>query len=121
MTRLSAVIDKNVTKYAGALEALAKGDGMRNAFVPNELWDERMRLMSAQPIEAIDAWTTAAKRVIELESQLASRDALIERLVKAGNDVSEIASIDTQGDDELYSGWHKLVAEYRASKKESVE
>ena len=41
-------------------------------FVPDELLEERMHLMSAMPIEVIDAWTKAAKRVIELEAENAA-------------------------------------------------
>lgn len=34
-------------------------------FVPDELWDERVRLMSAMPMEAIDAWTKVAKQLLD--------------------------------------------------------
>ena len=81
MTPLPDIIDKNINKYARAMKALAKGEEME-PFVPDELWEKRMHLMSAMPIEAIDEWTKAAKQVASLTAKLAERDALIERLVE---------------------------------------
>lgn len=122
MTNIDDIVNSKINKYARAMEALAKGDEMKS-FVPDELWDERMRLMSAQPIEAIDAWTKAAKMVSELKVQLASRDALIERLVEAGEWVAknyDMLSWATTGTDYeklvTVTKWQAIVAEYRASK-----
>jgi len=91
-------------------------------FVPDELWDERMRMMSAMPIEAVDAWTKAAKQVIELKVQLAARDALIARLVEAGEMLSEMVGEGDAGvrlvseyEDALFA-WNKVSNEYQAMK-----
>ena len=65
----------------------------------------------------IDAWNT---RPIEdkLLSQLAERDALIERLVEA-EEVLDVMHDDSQFVDDVAKSrelWRKLVAEYRAMK-----
>ena len=72
-----ADVPLGVTNFRGGVQMIDKRKGAEmKPFVPDELWNERMRLMSAQPIEAIDAWTKAAKRVIELEGDLANERAL---------------------------------------------
>ena len=58
------------------------------------------------------------ERAEKAESQLASRDALIERLVEAGDYLAQYGSV---GKWESRNKWNALIAEYRASKKDSVE
>ena len=53
-----------------------------------------------------------------LEARLAGRNAMIERLVEAGNGIFEddISQMDYEF---FFEGWLALVAEYQASKKET--
>lgn len=110
MTHPPDIINQNINKYASAMDALAKGEEMES-FVPDELWEKRMHLMSAMPIEAIDEWTKAAKQVIELKIQLAERDALIERLVDEGEVLMYRLEMRGASESEL-DDWDIVIDEY---------
>lgn len=73
----------------------------------------------SEPREALD-------EIERLQSQLASRDALIERLVEAGDVVKSYADTSTFSERYIATkvakyNWDALVAEYRASKDGGVE
>ena len=112
MTPINDISNQNINN-AGAELA---GGGEVKPFVPDELWDERMRMMSAMPIEAVDAWTKAAKQVIELKVQLAARDALIERLAEAGKRLGKLALIlDSLPANRYVDNFDAIVAEWQAN------
>lgn len=50
------------------------------------------------------------------KQELARRDALIERLVEAGNDIVEEAQVQEPDVQELRDNWRVLIAEWKASK-----
>lgn len=57
----------------------------------------------------------------EYRAQLAARDALIERLVEAGEGLTDFILIDTRSDEEKWRKWIEVRDEWQAMKKESVE
>lgn len=128
MTRLSEIVDKNVTKYAGAMEALAKGvevsDELKNCIHEWDYTDGPSGLFNCQKcgelIDSTDAMNhlnmleadLANTRAVwnECEAKLAARDALIERFVYVGNMADLWILPDGQ------RRWNALVAEHRATK-----
>ena len=80
--------------------------------------DEDFRMLSKTypaDVSAIGV-TTLIDYVEALEAELASRDALIERLVEVGNDIVEEAQVQEPDVQELRDNWRVLIAEWKASK-----
>ena len=129
MTPLSDIIDNNINKYAPAMDALAKGEEMSELkpcpFCGQEAEESfagggniacgnrdcQAGMLMLYP----SVWNT---RPIEdaLRAQLAERDALIERLVEAG-DVVNYEYIQLWGlSNDKSDAWDKLVSEWQAMK-----
>ena len=135
MTHPPDIINQNINKYAGAMDALAKGDEMNltayqddGDFGKKFIAEQRKWIaeFEANPDDAqhnCDASDfsgllgEALTEIERLNSQLAERDALIERLVAAGQTIADGAKIY---DDKLkncqVAAWELALAEWQAMK-----
>ena len=123
MTRLPDIINQNINKYAPAMDALAKGEEMTICVHDWEFAEGAQHLFCVKCDKTIDG-SDIINRLSMLEddaarlrtegdeyrAQLAERDALVERLVEAGEAVYRWNNYE---DGKV---WDALCAEYQAMK-----
>jgi hypothetical protein len=144
MTNLDNISNQKINKYAGAMEALAKGDEMTDElkrFTREDIADAKLTCLKQLVImdHAIQGKKTdldyemeeiyvysivnklleALTEIERLNSQLATRDALIERLVEAGQELAD--ELPYGVNEEIVNKFDALCDEWEASKDGGAE